>query len=130
MKKLIGHIDSAFSKAQPTTQPLAVYRGMHLEDEKPGAEWTDKTPVSTSSSRQTGGMYKSWITTDNPGKGHLVKITVPPGSKALSFPNTIKLPGKGHQQIDQEAEVLLPRNSRFRVTGKDKDGTVLAEMVP
>jgi hypothetical protein len=31
-------------------------------------------------------------------------------------------------QIDQEAEALLPRNSRFRVTGKDPDGTITAEL--
>jgi hypothetical protein len=129
MKKVTGHIDSAFAKAAPTTKPLTVYRGMHLEDTKPGAEWTDKTPVSTSSSKMTGDMYRSWLDADNsPGTGHLVRITVPPGSKALSFPKLLKIPGKGMAQIDQEAEALLPRNSRFRVTGKDPDGTITAEL--
>ena len=126
MGKQVRNLDSIFKSIPPTTKPLVVYRGMTLPGATPGTVWTDKTPVSTSSDRATGEQYKGYAEDADPGHAVLARITVPPGSKALSMKN--QLPGD-YSQAQQEAEVLLPRNSQFRITGVS-GGVVDAQLLP
>jgi hypothetical protein len=125
MRKQIALLDSAFKAAPPTTKQMTVYRGMIVPDAAPGATWTDKTPVSTSTDRAIGDQYASWAADAGPG-ARTVRITVPAGSKALSMMNMI---GSDHPQAVEEREVLLPRNSRFRVTAVSGN-TVDVELLP
>jgi hypothetical protein len=127
MKKQVANLDKVFAAVPPTTKPITVYRGMPARGSmKPGAVWTEKSPVSTSSDRATGQQYTDYAADASPESARLVKITVPAGAKALSMKN--HLPGD-YSQAQQEAEVLLPRNSQFRVTGVS-GGVVTAELVP
>ena len=123
MKKQVALMGGAFKAAGPTSRPVTVYRGMTVPDATPGATWTDKTPVSTSTDRAIGDQFRRYAES---GQAKLVRITVPAGSSAISMMNLL---GKQAPQAVEEKEILLPPGSRFRVTAASGN-IVEAELLP
>lgn len=112
-------IDDAFGKAIPVEQKIEVYRGIkeiHL-DNKEGSIFSDKAFVSTSLREYIAKRF---------GQGVVVKIIIPKGSKVIPLDFAIERSGrKLHAPaIEQrkEQEVLLPRDTKFKVIGKDDEG--------
>lgn len=110
-------LDKMFSIAR-TKEPMVVYRGISnlsadefFGEYKLGAEIQDKGFMSTS----INGVKSSGFA----GKGYgLFKIRVPAGASALSMRYTED--GKRFSAYPNEDEILLPRNTRYRVVGFEK----------
>jgi len=106
-------MDSLFDKTKPLDKPITLYRGM--SGRMAGkTEWSDPGFISTSSDKRTADTFTKGH--DSPGT-MTARIHVPAGAKVL-VPEMYdgRISGMG------EREVMLPRNSHFRVTGKGKDG--------
>jgi hypothetical protein len=103
-------LDSAIDKGS-LPEPLKVYRG--IGDVKalgiePGVTVRDKGYLSTSLTRQTANMY------GNSEKGAVLEITAPKGARAIGV--------AGMTNYGKEREVLFPRNSQMKITGKRDAG--------
>jgi hypothetical protein len=109
---------------------MVVYRGMSgviPADVKPGQVLHDKAYMSTGTDPEGVGTY-TWDASGNE-KIPAVRITVPAGTKAISQYKRAGGPGmESWTNQNREREVLLPRDSRIKVTGKDPDGTITAEL--
>ena len=93
-------IDKGFSAAKPTDRALLVYRGISgdvVKDLKPGKVIRDRGYTSTTVDGADAKIYGERV----------IKIGIPKGSKILAVG---QVTGR-----KAEAEVLLPRGSRFRV---------------
>jgi hypothetical protein len=133
----LDRIVSVFDEDATTLeQDAEVWRGVRdpgsfLGDLKPGMEFVDNAPVSTS-------MDKSWATefvTSFGGKGQrpennaILKIRVKAGQKGL-VANSIT--GEFDTKVgwEQEREMLLPPGTRFRVVGKAEDTDAGGKKIP
>lgn len=132
-EKQAAAMDSAFRQAKPTSKPMVVYRGMTVSGLSVGSTFTEKGYVSTSSAHEVADQYAE-------GKP-VVRVHVPAGSKAISVAQMI---GEDHHSPitsdglgvtdeatgdEVEREVLLPRGSQFKVTGKSSK-FIDVELVP
>jgi hypothetical protein len=127
-KKLVVALDTAIAAGRTET-PIVVHRGVTkdqadsrgntlkedwLPQMQPGATLTDKGFVSTSSNAK----YAQDMFAEG---GTRFEITIPAGHPALSIPQVRK--DSGDDYAKREQEVLLPRNSSFRIvsdtTGKN-----------
>ena len=121
----IKDIDGLFS---PVAQPLAVYRGVENPARfSPGTEFTDDGYASTTTEPSVARLFSGGF------GGAVVRIAVPAGARALSVASASHedLHGPVAQNTEEglnEREVLLPRGSRFRVTGRHGD-VIDAELV-
>ena len=113
-KRIISKIDSVF--AEPNVyQQFDTFRGVSgplaekLSKLKPGESFTEPAYTSTSTSRNVAEKMAA-----AGDKGVVLKITVPPGSSALST--------KSVSQESSEDEILLPRNKKFVVTKSEVVG--------
>jgi hypothetical protein len=106
--KTAQDIDAAIKKST-IKEAVTVYRGVGANFDssgmKPGAEFTDKGFVSTSMGKERAGL-----TTFSDAKT-VFKINVPAGARAAVLNAS---PGRA-RSMEVEHEVLLPRNSKFRV---------------
>lgn len=123
-------IDMAFDRAHPLRQPIEVHRGVNNTSEifgEPGSmvggTFSDKAYLSTSADPTVvGGFAKSDVVTGNKDLGEL-HIHVPAGAKAI----------KPLARAVEEKEILLPRNSNFRVLSDrvvDGKRQIELEMIP
>jgi hypothetical protein len=111
----VPKIDAAM-EASSTAEDAVTYRGILMSSEdfaawSPGAEVTDKAYVSTSTDKQIAMDFLQ----GSASKRVLVKVSVPKGSRAIA-------PSQFTGEMWAEEEVLLPRDSSFRidkVTGGD-----------
>lgn len=133
----LDRIVSVFNEEATTLQQDAeVWRGVRdpgafLGDLKPGMEFVDSAPVSTS-------LDKDWATKfvtafggkkQKPESNALLKIRVKAGQKGL-VANSIT--GEFDTKIgwEQEREMLLPPGTRFRVVGKTEDTDWEGKKIP
>jgi hypothetical protein len=107
-KRIMSGLDGAFSKAAPLGQHVVVHRGVSQVDqmfgapgEHVGGEFNSKSYVSTTTVRGADTGFGYGYSKSGPGMAKL-EILVPKGSKMV--------PGN-----DFEHELLLPRDSRFKV---------------
>jgi len=115
----VAHLDSAMGKSN-TDRDLVVYRGMQsksLQNKftgfggksfEPGQVFTDKGFVSTSLDR---GVATSFAGSKQQPHGVVFEILVPKGFHALA---------QRREPMEEVAEVILPRNSKFRYVGVQK----------
>jgi hypothetical protein len=113
IQEILGLIDS--SSLTPGT---VLYRGRPITNEqraqeidrlKVGDIMEDKGIVSTSVSEEVGTDFAKFDL-DGVKRRALLEITAPEGAKGYAIP-------KGYSQYDREEEVILPPNSKFKVTG-------------
>jgi len=113
VQKTTAHLDAALAKSS-MTESVHAYRGAHIPNFKPppvGGVYSDKGFVSTSLRKATGASF-----TDSGAEGTVeFKIYVPKGSRAGYVSSVSKL-DLG------ESEILMPRNSRFRIRSVTKNG--------
>lgn len=109
LNKTIAHMDSAFGASVPLSREAVVFRGIdytvHLPD-KAGATFKDKGFTSTTLDAKVAGSSFAGA------HGTIAWIRLPKGARVLN------VAGRGLAQFKKEKEVLLPRGSRFRITGK------------
>lgn len=119
--RALERIDQFLETAPMSTRPTILYRGVssrnplhpnNLPDI--GLRVTDPAYVSTSVKAGTARFFA-----DMARDGDVVEITVPAG-EPLPFIERIA-------KSKTEAEVLLPRNATFEVTGRNADGRVTVE---
>ena len=121
IEERITHIDSAFSKAEPLTEPIRVRRDSYIDfigvsDQQPGNLFIDDGYVSTSAHPKGAGF----------GHGLTMDIYVPPGVRVIP---TDEMTSDG--KLLGEAEVLLPRGTTFRVVSTDPaNNTIVLEVLP
>ena len=113
-------MDSAFDQAKTTAVPMVMYRGLSDKGLTAGKVFSDDGYVSATSEPKIADGYGNKV----------VRIHVPAGSKALSV--ALMTGENPHNRLSSDAlgitdavtgdaaerEVLLPRGSRFQVTGK------------
>lgn len=118
-----------------TTKEITVYRGYgghtdKLANAKVGDVMPkDKAFMSTSTSKDIGAAFANKASNDEYGKRWVAKITVPKGTPSVDVKKSI---GKYSMFAKAEKEVLLPRNTKLKVTGISKRGnynTVNMEVV-
>lgn len=101
-----------------TKEPMVVYRGIHgmgetnfFNEYKLGAVIEDKGFMSTSIDPNASSGFA--------GSGYgLFKILVPKGASAMSL--RYQANGKSFSGFPSEDEILLPRNTKYRVVGFEK----------
>ena len=129
----IAQMDSVLSKVAPIKSDAVVYRGVsqvsskdfrrHLGSLQQGDVFQESAYVSTSLDRRIARSFAS-------EQGFLFTIHMPKGTRALNMsqldPDIVKLP---KENLDREAEILLPRRSTFKVLAKTflPDGTTHIE---
>lgn len=128
-KMEIAGLDSILDKSV-LKEPTTVYRGIRanskiLEQMLNHGTYIDKAYSSTSSSK---GMAEGWIAGNSYGDAKAVnlKIELPAGFKAHKIDyNVGKANGWGIESFENEEEVILPRNTMFKVTSiePNSDGT-------
>jgi len=134
--KRAATINGVIDKAPPTTAPIVVHRGVSTKalgvssvDEVEGlvgGEFTDKGIVSTSLSPKVANRFVA-------GREPTVRmqVNVPAGSKAYAIPDELEYFNPIDVGASFEREVLLPSNTRFKITGFDKKtSTVTVDVVP
>ena len=125
-KNTIKQMDSAFSRAS-TKKDMTVFRTIRsgfADKLKVGDVFSDKAYSSTSTDEKASisAALATGITSFGTRGGDLVlmKVSVPKGSKAISINNI---------SDQEEGEIVLDRNSKFKVTGEDNSGTFKVLMV-
>jgi hypothetical protein len=113
---MVEEVDALFENAPPLLYNLVVYRGLKHFDYGPKhgyQTWTDPAFVSTTLHPLHALRYK------NPtGACCVQRLTIPTTCKVLLL--------QGLSNFENEWEILLPRNLKFRITGK-KEIQVLTE---
>ena len=121
---VIKELDKMMSVSR-AKEPMVVYRGIHglssqkfYEDFAEGAEMQDKGFMSTSIDPNRAKIFA--------GSGYgLVKILVPKGASAMSM--RYKEDGTDFSAFPNENEILLPRNTKYRVVGFEKGKGALSK---
>jgi hypothetical protein len=118
-------IDKAISDAPPLPESVSVFRGVDdapaMSALKPGAEFTDRAHLSTSIDRDYMQGFHGVDKPDNV----VLQIRLPAGTRALY--------AGVHPAYAHERELILPRNSRYRVVSVAPMGRgvyVVADYVP
>ncbi len=105
-KETVANMDSYFDRASALRESTVTFRGMSTMPEgmKAGRVFADKAYVSTTLDKKVASEFA--------GKsGVLMRITVPKGTRVVSMDHAL-----GSASKFSEAEVLLRRRARFRVT--------------
>lgn len=115
-KKIVGALDALFAE-RVLKSPITTYRGVNappkaLMNLKVGDVFADKGYTSTSSSKRIAsefaGAESVWAEEEDDEGGIIFEMSVPKGHSAIRF-------GLGLGALHDEQEVLLPRNSIFKV---------------
>lgn len=134
IKQAVKELDGLLDQCVVTT-PLEVYRGignMDVSRYQPGDTVSDARFTSTSHDEEIAKQFARFRSgnlggTRNKNPGRFV-ISLPVGAKAADMGNFGL--GIGHTASGNEAEVLLPRNQKFKVKSVDaKTRTVHLEAV-
>lgn len=105
-------LDSAIAKAPPLPRAAVVYRGGHWDASlKPGDVLEEKGFTSTTTRQAAAEPVFAMFPAER--RVQLAQVTIPAGMRVLSAANQ----GSRLDQNAGEAEVILPRGTRFRVTG-------------
>ena len=109
IKKDIAALDSTMT--HPMSQDTVVYRGMQQDVSglEVGDEYSDKAFVSTTLAYSTADAF---ATKDYNANEVMCEILVPKGARC-----TVTVDPAG---ASGEHEILLPRDSKFKVVGKEK----------
>lgn len=117
-------MDGALARAA-VPRDGTVWRG--LEDGgrlRQGAVIHDKSFVSTSLSYEQAHTFTNYAE-----RGTVAKVVLRKGQHAAYISPLASKPANSRQyDYSREQEVLLPRNSTFKVTGKDADGSWVMEL--
>lgn len=114
--KTIKDLDDAIEAAPPTSTPVVAYRGVGVgvaNQMTPGKEFTDHGYSSTSINKHIAHGF---------AEDALIEVSIPKGARLAAMDAISDDPE------DTENEFLLPRGTRYRVTGKRRDpeyGTVI-----
>lgn len=117
VEDVIDNLDSALEKGIVSKDTVA-FRGFDsflVEDLAPGDLFTDEAYVSTSVSRSISEGFDSFV----------AEIRVPKGSNAGYVDAALNQDDYDRIGLSQERELLLPRDSRFRILSKDDYGMVM-----
>lgn len=124
MRNLVSNMDQAFEVVPPLTKPVVVYRGVNITESQdlyaiafyknlqPGQIIYDPAFSSTSIDKETASNWAAQ------GDDKILIIRVPAGTKAI---NPISSWTDGYTEYDthqfapNEKELLLPRNTIFKV---------------
>lgn len=118
---LISGLSGAIRDTASITEPITVYRGIKKSDQTDavfselgiGDTFQDSGFISTSLNSYVAGQMAG--SRNSPiNQGILMKITVPAGSKGI-YPNSFL---KGLNEFGQEAEFLLPIDTKLRLNNK------------
>lgn len=108
VKETINILDAAFEAVTPLKKEIVVYRGVGKNFPKdkiiPGKRFKDPAFISTSLRKRVAEYDFSSL------EGFLFQIKVKRGQKILGVT-------RGNAYSGEEAEVILPRNTVFRVAG-------------
>jgi len=128
-KNIIEGLDQIFEKAPPTTRPMKVTRWIDDEDTwvlpSKGGVFRDEGFVSTTASKEGSRVIEKFLS-EGPGQLHELEIRMPAGSKGLYLGGG---KGFGDPEFAVQREMLLPRNTRFRVLSRTKRKTTLEVIV-
>lgn len=120
---LVEHMDAAIAAAPPLPHDAVMYRGIGpglAKQLQPGATFEDKAYVSTSINRHVA---------ENFAEDAMIEMHVPKGTKAAAV--DAMHPGQGDKS---ENEYILPRGSKFKVTGRRRgeggNDIITMELVP
>jgi len=105
----IHMMDAAIARAPTLPQNTRVYRGIHAKyasDLKEGDVWSDKGYISTSADKKVASVFSR--------EGAVVEILVRKGQPGLYLEPFAPTPY-------YEAEILLPRGSKFRILKKEEN---------
>jgi hypothetical protein len=115
----IDSLDKAIETAPPLSEEVIAYRGIKgnglnfFETLKVGDVFEDKGYVSTT---VDAGVAQQFGTSGSMYQGLAMRMRLPAGSKGI-FPSGYKDPGREDWEKNaDEAEFLLPRGSKFKVT--------------
>lgn len=135
-EKRAATINGVIDRSPPITAPIVVHRGVSAKalgvssvdqvEGLVGAEFTDKGIVSTSLSPKVANRFVK-------GREPMVRmqVNVPAGSKAYAITEELEYFNPMDVSASFEREVLLPSNTRFKITGFDKKtSTVTVDVVP
>lgn len=122
----VEQMDAAIGRAT-LTEPATVYRCVSAnvlgDGDLTGKVISDRAYTSTSLDRDVANGFTKWVP-----NAAVVEIRVPKGSSALYME---KLPGIDPRM--REGEMLLPRESRFRVvsdSGSGSNRNIVLEVIP
>lgn len=124
-KKNIAGLDSVLDKSV-LAEPTTVYRGVRVSGDmfnvmSNDGIYHDKGYSSTSSKKS---FAADWVSSGNWGnsKAVILEINMPAGFKAHKIDYALgKSNGWGIENYDSEEEVILPRNTAFKVLSITKD---------
>jgi len=112
--KTVAALDESLRQAAPLKESVTVFRGMATMPEglTEGAVIADKAFVSTTASSK---VVKDFLgKSDTPVE---MRITLPKGERVLSMVHAT-----GVKKFAKEQEILLPRNTKFRVSKVETSG--------
>jgi hypothetical protein len=106
-----AHMDNAINQSE-LPENTVLYRGMYVDDKlakkiKPGKTITDKAYWSTSLSHPVADGFT------NEANGAVMRIKAPKGQRGLAVESISNFP--------QEKEILLPRNTKYKITSVFQD---------
>lgn len=122
-KKLAKELDAAIDTAPPLTESITVHRGMRLQQDAPrnlfdswevGGEYSDPGYMSTTLSAKTAKDFGD----PNLFEATTIEIRLPKGQKAAFM----QARRSTDPDLEDEQEILLPRNTRYRVVSKTRVG--------
>jgi predicted ABC-type ATPase len=121
----IDALDSAFTKIAPLEQPIKVYRGFSdTRNLDIGDSFSDKGFVSTTTDADVAKRYaEGQLGGTDEDQPAVARITVPAGTKAISTE-----PFKKNDTERTMNEVLLPRNTQFRVVDDSVDANGMRQL--
>lgn len=121
-QKYIDDLNGFIHKQPGLTEPATAYRGLSTnyfpQNLKPGDVLNEPAFMSTSLKLDQAELFAGT------SHGTIVEVTLPKGSKALSInhatlPDQTGIPAEyreARHALDREAELLLPSNTRHRIT--------------
>lgn len=117
----VDELDAEISRQPPSTGDFTVWRGMrNAGDMQPGSVVSDRAFVSTTRDANMASEFPRSF--GERQQGLVVEIRVPAGTRTLDVAQLLNRP--------EEQEVLLPRDSQFRVESVSGRKAVLQLLLP
>ena len=120
-------LNKLFRVAHPLTRPLVVYRGiqgLNRPRPKPGEVITDPGFMSTAASKSQAAMYA------DTGKGYILKLVVPAGTKVLRSHKTSSFEPDEGGSFYKDSEIILPPRMRYKVVAQTGPNEYTAHVLP
>jgi len=108
IEQRVAKLDAVMKEAAPLKEMTTVFRGLGSlpEGMKAGSVFVDKAFVSTT----TSDKKADWFARGPKNVPVIMRIKMPAGKRVLSMGHATKDPAN-----DDEKEVLIPRNAKFKV---------------